>query len=145
MKRKFDIFSFLSIFFVIWYIFTSSIYILEYYANIKLVTLLGENVTTSLMLVATLDGIFIGEAHSIIIAWSPIVAVIIGAVGWMFRERNGNFFIILPCLSLIAQLLLLFVQGTKGFPFLYYAFPIFSILFLTLWALMDVLTIIRER
>lgn len=143
MRRKFDIFSFLSIFFVIWYIFTSSIYILEYYANIKLVTLLGENITTSLMLIATLGGAFIGEAHSIIIAWSPIVALIIGIAGWVSRERNGKYFLILPCLSLIAQLLLFFVQGTEFFAFLYYIFPIFSMFFLLLWAFIEVLILIR--
>ena len=145
MRRKFDIFSFLAIFFVVWYILTSTIYILEYYANIKLVTLLGESLTYPLMFVATLGGAFIGEAHSIIIAWSPIVALIIGIAGWVSRERNGKYFLILPCLSLVAQLLLFFVQGTKVFAFLYYAFPIFSILFLALWALMDVLIIVRER
>lgn len=143
MRRKIDIFSFLAIFFVVWYLLTSTIYILEYYANIKLVTLLGESLTYPLMFVATLGGAFIGEAHFIIIAWSPIVALIIGIAGWVSRERNGKYFLILPCLSLVAQLLLFFVQGTEFFAFLYYIFPIFSMFFLLLWAFIEVLILIR--
>lgn len=145
MRRKFDVFSFFAIFFVVWYIFTASVYILEFYADIKIAALLGERVAYPIMLIATLGGLLVGEYQLVIVAWSPIVALIIGIAGWISREKSGKYFIIFPCLSLVAQVFLIFAQGTQLFAFLYYAFPVLTIFFLLLWVMMDLLILIKER
>ncbi len=138
MKRRIDKLTVVALIFDLWYLLTASIYILQYYAGIRLVTLVGESIAYPIMLIATLGGIFSGEAHSIIIAWSPIAAIIIGFLGWLSDEK-GKYFILIPCICLVAPLLMFLIPaGTSIFGILYLAMPIVSIVALLAWVITDI-------
>lgn len=138
MKKRFDKFTIIALIFTLWYFLTSTIYILEYYAGIRLVTLVGESVATPIIWISTLVGLFRGEAHSILIAWSPILAVVIGAFGWNSRDQEGLYFIIMPCICLVAPLLMFVLQSTKIFSILYLAMPFVAIIALLGWVITDI-------
>ncbi len=141
MKREFDKFTVLSLIFTLWYLLTAFIYILDF-API-LVSLVGENIARLIMLIVTIGGIFSGEAFMIIIAWAPILAVIIGGLGYFNRDAGCKDFMILPCVCLIAPLLMIFIPS--GVEVLYELMPMISIVALILWVGLDLLMIARDR
>lgn len=145
MKRKFDLFSFLAIIFTLWYSITAIVYILEYYFDIKLVSLVGEAVAYPIMVIATLGGLFVGGAQAILIAWSAIIAVAIGVIGWISRGKNGLYFLILPCVCLAAPLLMFALQSTSAFPILMYAMPVISLIALCGWTITEIIMVSKKQ
>ncbi len=145
MKRKFDIFSILAIIFTLWYLFTTSVYILSYYLENGFASLVGENISYPIMLIATLGGLFKGEAHSILIAWSPILAVVMGASGYFNRDKACKDFIILPCICLIAPLLMVIVPSGAFLGLLFEVLPYASLTALIVWVVVDLLMIVKDR
>ena len=145
MKREFDKYTVFALIFTLWYSLTAFIYISEYFLGVKLVSIVGETIAYPIMLIATLGGLFKGEAHLIIIAWAPILAVIIGVLGWNNRDAECKDFVILPCISLIAPLLMFFLQSTTIFVTLFEVFPVISVCSLIIWVGLDLLMIARDR
>lgn len=137
MKKRVDKLTIIALIFTLWYFFTSIIYILEYYAGIRLATLVSESVANPMMWISTLV-VFRGEAHSILIAWSPIIAALIGVIGWNNRDQEGLYFLIMPCVCLVTPLLMLALQGTSAFGVLYSAMPIISMVALLAWVITDI-------
>ncbi|MBR5203406.1 MAG: hypothetical protein IKW45_09090 [Clostridia bacterium] len=141
MKREFDKFTIFTLIFTFWYSLTAFIYILDF--GPILVSSVGENIAYIIMWIATLGGIFSGESHSIIIAWAPILAIIIGGLGYFNRTAECKDFIILPCICLVAPLLMIIIPSCIGF--LYELMPMISIIALILWVGLDLLMIAKDR
>ena len=141
MKREFDKFTVFAIIFTLWYSIPMLIYTLDFSQN--LISLLGENVAYIIMLIATLGGIFSGEAFMFIIAWAPILAVVIGVLGWINRDAECKDFMFLPCICLVAPVLIIVIPSGVGF--LYKLMPMISIFALILWVGVDLLMIIKDR
>ena len=143
MKRKFDVFSILSIVFTLWYSLTTIVYISG--LGSSLVSLVGPNIANLIIWITTLGGIFSGEAFLIISAWSPLLAVIIGAFGFFKRDTECKDFIILPCICLVAPLLIVIVPSGAFLGLLYKVMPFASLTALVVWVIVDLLMIIRAR
>ena len=145
--KKIDVFTILSTLFTLWYLVTACVYIGQYYIGLNFMSLLGESIAYPIMWIATLGGLFSGESQVIIIAWLPILSAIIGALGWFYRKQKGKYFIIFPCLCLVAPLFLMTIipSGTSIFAFTYMAIPIVSIILLFSWVAFEWLMIARGR
>lgn len=131
MKRKFDIFSILAIVFTLWYSIVTIVYFL------------GFDLAYPIVWIATLGRLFYGEAFMLLAAWAPILAIIIGVVGWINREKEYKTFMFLPCLCFVAPLLINFIPSGVGF--LYKTMPIISVAILIIWVAIDLIMIVRDR
>ena len=143
MKRKFDIFSILAIVFTLWY----SLTVIVYTSNLGsgLVSSFGEKTAYPIIWLATIGEIFSGEALLIISAWSPILAIIIGIVGFFKRKARCKDFIILPCICLVTPLLMDSVPSGAFLGLLFKVLPYASFATLIAWVVVDLLMIIRDR
>ncbi len=131
MKREFDKFTVFALVFTLWY----SLVTIVYFS--------GFDLAYPIIWVATLGRIFYGEALMFLVAWAPILAVIIGILGGINRDAECKDFMILPCICLVAPLLIFFIPSSVGF--LYKLMPIISLVALIIWIIVDLLMIIKDR
>lgn len=131
MKRKFDIFSILAIVFTLWYLLVTIVYFS------------GFDLTYPIVWIATIGRIFYGEGIMFLAAWAPILAIIIGVAGWINREKEYKTFMFLPCLCLVAPLLINFIP--QGVGFLYGMMPIISVATLIIWVTIDLIMLLRDK
>ncbi len=144
MKRKIDLFSLLSIIFTAWYVIFSIVFMLEC-SVMKLVSVVGEILYYPIMWIITIGGVFAGEYQVALIAWAPIIAVIIGIAGWLSRGRKGKAFFILPLACILASIVACFTEGTALFiEFVCYILPIFSSSLLIVWVIIDLFMLNRR-
>lgn len=143
MKRKFDVFSGLSIAFTLWYSIATIVYISNLGSSLS--SIIGDNIAKPMIWLATIGGIFSGEAFIFISAWSPILAVIIGIVGFLKRKVKCKDFIILPCICLVTPLLMMSVSAGAFLGFLFKVMPYVSLVALVAWVVIDSILIIKDK
>ncbi len=137
MKKRMDIFTILSTIFTLIYSISALSYILEYYLSIRLSEYINETVAYIIAYISTLGGALVGESQGIIIIWGPIIAVIIGIIGWFSRDRGRTIFLILPICTMIIPLLMLLFQMPVVISKLYYISPFVSLIILVIWSIAD--------
>lgn len=143
MKRKFDVFSGLSIAFTLWYSIATIVYISNLGSSLP--SIIGDNIAKPMIWLATIGGIFSGEAFIIVSAWSPILAVIIGIVGFLKRKVKCKDFIILPCICLVVPLLMVSVSAGAFLGLLFKVMPYASLAALVAWVVVDSILIIKDK